>query len=53
MSWGRRLTLDRSYELGIEPEFAFSNGPRLRPRFVYPLGGFSGFNAGFDLGMRL
>jgi hypothetical protein len=53
MSWGRRLTLDRPYELGIEPEFAFSNGLRLRPRFVYTLGGFSGFNAGFDLGMRL
>jgi len=41
------------YELGIKPEFAFSNGLRLRPRFVYTLGGFSGFNAGFDLGMRL
>ena len=53
MSWGRRLTLDRPYELGIEPKFAFSNGPRLRLRFVYTLGGFSGFDAGFDLGMRL
>ena len=48
-----RFSQQSVFEVGIVPEFGFSDDLHLRPQFVYTLGSFSGLEAGLALEMNL